>query len=195
LNIKRQAANLKNFFRFTELTFSEHSFAASADSLVGLTPIFQRPGNDAFGESHSPDVWSLDILELMSPIARTVRFLTIHLLIVSIGMVGFAPVLMPEVKSAGVDRGGALASVQRCCCGTAGGVCCGMSCCGMQKSGQRPYPARNGNDHSGLTLLALDFESPDTTVPTGDTRLTRLAAVLCPPPGSTLQAMHVRLDA
>jgi|GEM_PF-4778676 len=131
----------------------------------------------------------------MNHAARAFRFLTIHLLIVSIGAVGLMPVLMLGKESSRAERGRSPASIQRCCCGTAGGVCCGMSCCGMQKSGERQCPVRSGNDNSGLTFLALGFSCPDSTGATGGTRLTRLAATLCQPPSSTLQAMHVRLDA
>lgn len=132
----------------------------------------------------------------MSNAVRTIRFLTIHLLIVSIGAVGLTPMLIQGGESSRVERDRSTASVQQCCCGTASGVCCGHGCCGMPKPEQRQCPTQNGNDNSGPTFLAINFTCPVAAVSADGTRLTRLASELCQPSGiATLQTLHVRLDA
>ena len=139
------------------------------------------------------------MIEMMFRNSRTYRWLLTATLAFSTSVAG----LLPQFAGSAIPAAGpsaAESSAKTCCCGTRAGDCCGMGCCSAKEApvpDRCPAPVHNDGVNGRISPLGLVWSQIDVPAELhgrrvwgrrGDTIDRSLA-------DTTLQAIHVRLDA
>lgn len=127
--------------------------------------------------------------------SRTIRALIIVGLICSLTVAVLSPSFMAAVEESAVAADKSAAKT--CCCGTATGKCCGMSCCGVDapKPQRAPVPIEDGRELAGSLVLAFCKTSPElVSVEVKDSLGWNEVSAVAGVRLNTLQARHVLMQ-